>query len=351
MAHLAVAMDNWDTTSKRAAWLLLSLGAACATHCGLSMDGTGATATESGGLRDGGRGVDGSHALDGTNRDGTHRAAEGASDVAPPSDSGHARDGDGHTDSAHASDGPTPTDGAVVTDGPSRMDGARDGGFVSPLAVDLGTAANYVILTETGITTGATTAITGNLGVSPAAAASITGFALTLDSSNMFSTSAMVTGKVFGADYASPTPAALTLAITDLQQASVDAAGRSPDVTGLGAGNIGGLTLPRGVYAWSTGLLVPDDVTLVGSASDVWIFQIAQTLTVSDGKRIVLTGGATAENVFWDVAGTVTLGTSAHVEGVMVAQTSIALGTSASVKGRLLAETAVTMADSVVVGP
>jgi hypothetical protein len=350
MAHLAVAMDNWDTTSKGAARFLLVLGAACATHCGLSGDGTGATATESGEPSDGGRSVDGSHAFDGTNRDGSHRAAEGASDVAP-SDSGHAGDGDGHTDSAHASDGPTTTDGPVVTDGPSRIDGARDGGFVSPLAVDLGTAANYVILTETGISTGATTAITGNLGVSPAAAASITGFALTLDATNMFSTSAMVTGKVFGADYAVPTPAALTLAIVDLQRASVDAAGRSPDVTELGAGNIGGLTLPRGVYAWSTGLLVPDDVTLVGSASDVWIFQIAQTLTVSDGKRIVLTGGATAENVFWDVAGTVTLGTSAHVEGVMVAQTSIALGTSASVKGRLLAETAVTMAASVVVGP
>jgi hypothetical protein len=319
-----------------------TLFGASASGCGLTAEGDGATSTDSGALRDGGTSLD-ARSLDGTRRDGPLLVPESGREVAPSPEGPLAEDG--------GTDGTLVMDAPILSDGPGSADVVSDGGFTSPPPVDLGTAANYVILTETGISTGATTAITGNLGVSPAAAASITGFGLTLDASNMFSTSALVTGRVFGADYAVPTPATLTLAIQDLEHASVDAAGRAPDVRELGAGNIGGLTLGRGVYAWSTGLLIPDDVTLVGSATDVWIFQIAQTVTVSDGKRILLVGGATAENVFWEVAGTVTLGTSAHVEGVVVAQTSIALGTSASIRGRLLAETAVTMADGVAVGP
>jgi hypothetical protein len=81
------------------------------------------------------------------------------------------------------------------------------------------------------------------------------------------------------------------------------------------------------------------------------IFQVAQTLTMSASKSIVLTGGATAENVFWEVAGSVSLDTGAHLEGVMLASTSVALGTSASITGRLLAQTAVTLASSDAVGP
>ena len=69
-------------------------------------------------------------------------------------------------------------------------------------------------------------------------------------------------------------------------------AGRAPDVTELGAGNIGGMTLTPGVYKWGTGLLIPTDVTLSGSATAVWIFQIAQNLTMSSGVKVVLAGGA-----------------------------------------------------------
>jgi len=219
------------------------------------------------------------------------------------------------------------------------------------LPVNLGTAKNYVILAKSGIAMVPTSAVTGNLGVSPAAATSITGFSLTADSTNAFSTSPQVTGKVYAADYAAPTPSNLTTAVGDMQLAFTDAAGRAPGVTELGAGNIGGKTLAPGVYKWGTGLLIPADVTLAGNATDVWIFQIAQDLTMSSAAKIVLSGGALPKNVFWQVAGLVDLGTTAHCEGVVLTQTSVTLRTGASINGRLLAQTAVNIDGSTVVEP
>jgi len=219
------------------------------------------------------------------------------------------------------------------------------------LPVSLGAAGNYVILAKTQVATVPTSAVTGNVAVSPAAASYITGFALTADSTNTFSTSPQVTGRVYAADYASPTSSNLTTAVTDMGTAFTDAAGRAPDVTELGAGNIGGMTLSPGVYKWGTGLLIPTDVHLNGSASDVWIFQIAQDLTMSSATSIFLGGGARAKNVFWQVAGLVDLGTTAHFEGVILCQTAITLRTGASINGRLLAQSAVSIDGSTVVQP
>ena len=221
----------------------------------------------------------------------------------------------------------------------------------SAAPVSLGTAGNFVILAKSGISTVPTSAITGNLGVSPAAATFITGFSLIADATNVFSTSPQVTGKVYAADYALPTPSNLTTAVGDMELAFTDAAGRAPNVTELGAGNIGGMTLAPGVYKWGTGLLIPTDVTLTGSATDVWIFQIAQNLTMSSAARILLAGGALPKNVFWQVAGLVDLGTTAHCEGVVLTQTSVTLRTGASINGRLLAQTAVNLDGSAVVEP
>jgi hypothetical protein len=227
-----------------------------------------------------------------------------------------------------------------------------DGGpTASTLAVNLGTAGGYAILAKSGVSTVPTSAITGNLGVSPVAASYITGFSLTADSTNVFSTSPQVTGKVYAADYAPPTPSNLTTAISDMQLAFTDAAGRASNVSELGAGNIGGMTLTPGVYKWGTGLLIPTNVTLSGRAADVWIFQIAQDLTVSSATSIVLAGGAVSKNVFWEVAGLVEVGTGAHFEGVILTKTSIALRTGASIAGRLLAQTAVSIDGSAVVEP
>ena len=219
------------------------------------------------------------------------------------------------------------------------------------LPVNLGTAGTYVILAKSGISTVPLSAVTGNLGLSPAAASFITGFSLIADATNVFATSPQVTGKIYAANYAVPTSSNLTTAVGDMQTAFTDAAGRAADVTELGAGNIGGMTLAPKVYKWGTSLLIPTDVTLNGSATDVWIFQIAQNLTMSSTAKVHLTGGAVAKNVFWQVAGAVDLGTTSHCEGILLTQTAITLRTGASVNGRLLAQTAVTIDGSTVVEP
>lgn len=219
------------------------------------------------------------------------------------------------------------------------------------LPVNLGTAGGFAILAKSGISTVPTSAITGDIGVSPAAATFITGFSLTADASEEFSTSPQVTGKVYAADYAPPTPSEMTTAVGDMELAFTDAAGRAPDVTELGAGSIGGMTLTAGVYKWGTGLAIPTDVTLSGSDTDVWIFQIAQDLVMSSGASVVLAGGARPENIFWQVAGLVEIGTTAHLEGNVLTQTSATLRTGASVDGRLLAQTAVDIDQSTIVAP
>lgn len=212
--------------------------------------------------------------------------------------------------------------------------------------VGLGTAGNYVILAKSGISTVPPSAVTGDLGVSPIDSTAITGFPLILDGTTQFSTSSQVTGRVFGADYASPTPARLTTAVSDMETAYTDAAGRSlPDATELGAGNIGGMTIAPGLYKWGSGMTIPTDVTLSGGPNDVWIFQIAGNLTMASTRSVILSGGAQAGNIFWQVAGGVgvDLGTGSHFEGILMTQAGINLQTGASINGRLLSQTAVTL--------
>lgn len=257
-------------------------------------------------------------------------AACGLFDGVTSDDDTSASSGGGSTDTA------TPTTGEPIESGPP---------------VNLGTAGNYVILAKTGISTASSSDVTGDLGVSPTAASYITGFALTEDATNTFSTSMQVNGRVFASDYEPPTPANLTTAVGDMETAFTDAAGRAADVVELGAGDIGGMVLTAGVYKWSTGVLVPTDVTLTGSPTDVWIFQIAEDLTVANATDITLTGGALAQNVFWQVTGQVSVGTTASFEGVILTEKSVTLKTGASVHGRVLAQTKVALDQNVVGEP
>src|ERR1035437_1387482 len=223
---------------------------------------------------------------------------------------------------------------------------------VSPATVNLGSAGNFVILSKAGISTTGVTSVVGDIGVSPAQATYITGFSLILPAASAFSTSALITGKVYAPSYANPTPANLTTAVGDMQTAYTDAAGRSLNaITELGAGNIGGMTLAPGLYKWGTGVTIPTDVTLSGGANDVWIFQIAQNLTVSSAKSVILSGGAQDTNIFWQVAGQTTLGTTSVFNGNILDQTAIVLNTGATLNGRALAQTAVTLNANVVIKP
>lgn len=220
-----------------------------------------------------------------------------------------------------------------------------------PVEVNLGSASDYVILAKTAITTTGVTSVVGDIGVSPAAATYITGFSLDLSAGSAYSTSPLVAGKVYAPGYADPTPANISTAVSDMETAYTDAQGRTnPTETELGAGNIGGMTLAPGLYKWSTGVTIPTDVTLSGSANDVWIFQIAQNLDISSAKKVILSGGAQANNIFWAVAGQVTIGTTAEMSGNILGQTAIVLNTGAILNGRALAQSAVTLDSSSVSG-
>jgi hypothetical protein len=215
-----------------------------------------------------------------------------------------------------------------------------------PKPVSLGTAQTFAVLSQSGITDVYRSAIVGDVGTSP-----ITGAALLL-------TCGEVSGKVYTVDAAGPLPCAindatfLTSAVGDMGFAYDDAAGRlSPDFTELGAGEIGGLTLAPGLYKWSTGLLITTDVTLTGGPNDIWIFQVAGTMNQANATRVTLAGGALAKNIFWQVAGAVTLGTNAHFEGVVLGKTMIAVNTGTSVNGRLYAQTAVTLQMNTITEP
>jgi hypothetical protein len=229
----------------------------------------------------------------------------------------------------------------------------------SPLPVNLGTAGNFVILAKTGISKSgaAGTAITGDIGVSPAALTYITGFSQTMDASNVFATSIYVTGSIYAANMTAPTPANMTTAVSDMETAYTDAAGRTlPDFTELGAGNVSGMTLEPGLYKWGTNLLITNaGVTLAGNndPNDVWIFQIAGDLIVDNAAIVTLTGGALPENIFWQVAGGagVSLGTTSQFKGVALTQKAIVVNSGATVKGRLLAQTAVTLDGNAVTQP
>lgn len=216
--------------------------------------------------------------------------------------------------------------------------------------VNLGSAVNYVILAKTAISNVPTSAITGDLGLSPAATSYVTGFSLS--NATGYATSPQITGKIFAADMVSPTSDNLTTAVSDMLLAYTDAAGRpTPDFLNLSTGNIGGKTLTPGLYKWTTTVTMPSDVTISGSATDVWIFQISGDIDMSSAVRITLNGGAQAKNIFWQVAGQVTLGLNSHFEGIILSQTGINLQTGASMNGRALAQTAVTLDKNIVNQP
>jgi hypothetical protein len=211
--------------------------------------------------------------------------------------------------------------------------------------VDLGGGGHFVILSKSGITDVPASKITGNIGTSP-----ITGAADHLSCTE-------VTGGVYSVDAAGPAPcnikdpSRLTNAIGDMQTAYTNAAGRHPTITELGAGNIGGLTLAPRVYRWSTDVTISTDVTLKGSSHDVWIFQISKNLIVANGVKVRLSNYAQPQNVYWQIAGKVTLGTTSHFEGIVLSKSLIAMKTGASINGRLLSQTAVTLQKNSVTAP
>ena len=212
-------------------------------------------------------------------------------------------------------------------------------------AVDLGTAGNYVILAKAGISTVPFSLITGDIAVSPIASTAMTGFSET-STDGTAATSDQVTGFLYGADYISPTPGVLTTVIADMETAYTDAASRpNSDAAriNLKGGLLGGDTMTPGVYTFSSAVSIVDDIFFCGGENDVFIIQTAQTFYVASDKKVILACGAKAENIFWQVAEAVTVGTGAHMEGNILGFTSVSFNTGSSLNGGIYAQTAVTL--------
>lgn len=203
-------------------------------------------------------------------------------------------------------------------------------------AVTLGAAGDFAILAGSLVSNIPTSAVTGNIGLSPAAGSYISGFGLT-----------EVSGIVYTVDATGPagsviSASMLTGAKADIIIAYNDAAGRTPIPEGAflntGAGNIGGMTLIPGLYKFTGGLAISgSNLTLSGNATDVWIFQINSNLVVAEGIQVILTGGALPANIFWQVGTSATLGTTSVFKGIILADQSISMNTGATLDGRALA--------------
>ncbi|KAJ6614398.1 hypothetical protein B0H10DRAFT_1950763 [Mycena sp. CBHHK59/15] len=223
----------------------------------------------------------------------------------------------------------------------------------SPARVLLGSAGSFAILARSGVFTVPNSAITGDVGVSPATVASLTGFDLVQDASGQFWTSAQVKGRLMGSTDAPPTPGLLAAAVLDMQNAFADAMNRpSPDFFGLKDGQtncrIGGSNLVPGIYKWTTGVTISTGITLTGGPADTWIFQISGSLNQAANVNITLLGGALPQNIFWAVAGTVTLNNNTIFQGNILTKTNVDIGITAVDNGCIYAQTAVFMKEAAV---
>lgn len=228
-------------------------------------------------------------------------------------------------------------------------------GFVPPTpagppAVTMGTAADFAAFAYSGISNATfPAAITGDMGISPATDAAITGFALVLDGSGQFSTSTQVIGKVYAPNYSAPTPAKVLTAQNDVLTAYNDAIGRPVDFLNFNSGVLDGQTLTPGVYKWTTGVTLGagQTVTLNGGPGDTFILISTGVISTGAASNVILAGGVQAGNIWWAPI-SMAIGANATVNGVILSSTTISMGSMAILNGRALAQTAITIDQSTI---
>ena len=219
--------------------------------------------------------------------------------------------------------------------------------IISP--IDLKSTSNFAILTSTGITTTLGTTVQGNMGVSPIVGTSITGFGLIMDDSHKFSTSLLVSGKVYAPNYAVPTPSMLSTAISDMTVVYNDGIARiNPD--GLNLLYENQIFLP-GLYKWTTAVTITHTISFdaQNEQSSIWIIQITKTLTLMADATVVLLNGAKPNNIFWVVSEAASMLENSHMEGIMILKTSLSTLSGSSLTGKVLAQTALTMISTSIV--
>jgi hypothetical protein len=215
--------------------------------------------------------------------------------------------------------------------------------------VELGSAAGFVILAGSQVSNMPSSAISGNIGLSPAAGSRITGFSSTEIAGTIYT----VDGS--GPESSVPYEIGLTSAKGDLTTAYNDAAGRTATDIVLLAGNIGGLTLTPGLYKSKVSLEISSgNLTFdaKGDSAAVFIIQADSSLITACGSKVILSGRASAANIFWQVGSSASLGTTSVFKGIIMADQSVSLNTGATVEGRIFARVgAVTLDSNIVVAP
>jgi hypothetical protein len=211
--------------------------------------------------------------------------------------------------------------------------GVRESGGGGPATVSLATVSGFTVLAGSTVTNTGATAVTGDLGVSPGSA--VTGFP---------------PGTVSGAIHAGDATAAT--AQSDLTVAYNDAAGRTTGAVTV-SGDLTGLTLAPGLYKSTSSLAISGALTLnaVGDPNAVFIIQMASTLTTGPGSQVILSGGAQASNVFWQVGTSATLGTNSVFKGTIMADQSITVNNGARVDGRVLTRIGAVTLDTNLIAP
>jgi hypothetical protein len=228
----------------------------------------------------------------------------------------------------------------------------NDGLTTNPLPVELGMASNFAILSKAGVSTVPESSITGNIGVSPIALTGVTGFSYALDISGKYATSTQVDGKIYSASCISPTPSEMTTTISNMETAYVDASSRvNADFLEYNTGLIGGSTLKKGLYKFTSDVQINSDLTIEcececdsnSDPGDIWIFQISGNLIIANNVRVILSNGAKPKNIIWVVSGFVEAGYGSHLEGTILGSTSAHFLSGSTMNGRVLVQTAVTL--------
>jgi hypothetical protein len=273
--------------------------------------------------------------------------------------------------------------------------------------LDLGGACGFAVLAKSGISTVPTSAITGDIGVSPIDAAAIVGFSLLDGVSSVlnglggsrglllggvlngvgsvldgvgdlvdgvvdevvdvvdevtatlqFSTSAQVNGNCVAAGYGGPISVSLAASVSAMEAAYTTGNNVPNDYTditfnGAAVGTIGTATLFPGKYKFNAVITITEDITL--DAQDdpnaIFIIQTIGGLDLAESKKVILANGAKADNIYWNVAGVTSLQADSHMEGNILCFTNISMFARAALNGRALSQTAVTLIKNIITKP
>lgn len=222
--------------------------------------------------------------------------------------------------------------------------------------IDLGKASQFVILAKTTVNNESTSRITGQVGEGSAADSLDNKTAndaySVRQTQNTLVQNAMVQNTMVHEGQSETTSPDVTEALEDMMTAYSNVSMQNgDDSTSQMNDNFHDAELSSGIHEWSDSLNIKSDITLAGSADDVWVFKVGDNLTVDENTVFTLTDGARADNIFWVVEGEVTIGENTKFEGIILSKNDITLEKGASLNGRIFSQTSITLNDNTVTEP